>query len=54
MVSHIFACYLHNFVTKLDTYGSLKSTCNSPWKLTSGAENLILQALKFDKIGVSR
>jgi hypothetical protein len=49
------ACYLHKFVTliiyirKVESHVQIAEWC-APWKITSGAENLVLQAQLFQEI----
>jgi hypothetical protein len=37
----------------LESYVQLMDWC-APWKFTSGVENLVLQALQFQKVGICR
>ena len=49
------ACCLHNFVIKSYTYAILKAKSRfAPWKIANSAENLVLQALQFQMMGVCR
>jgi hypothetical protein len=45
--------YITVYIRNVESHVQIVVRC-APWKISNGAENLVLQALQFDEVGVCR
>jgi hypothetical protein len=44
-------CYIIAYIQKVESCVQIMD-CHAPWKISNGAKNLVLQALKYEEAGV--